>query len=304
MDLDYINTFIQVANLENYTQAAKVLNYAQSTITFQIQQLEKELGFPLFERIGRKNYLTPGGQEFLSYASEILHAINKAGTIGQNLEDITGSLRVGVLESLLFAGILPILPDFRREFPKIDVFLRIGGASDLVSLLKQNQLDIIYISNIINMDSAVKCCYCRKEEIIFAADPRHPLAKEKKIPLPELMCQPFIVAERTGRCYSRLCEIAAEHELSFHYSILVDNLAAISTLLHDGQSVTFLPAYALTRELQMGELVKLDIDLPPQFYYSQLLYHKNKWRSPFMDGFIKHIHQYRPEDSAQSADSK
>ena len=146
MDLDTIKTFVTVANLGNYTKAAEELNYAQSTITSQIQQLEQELKFPLFERIGRKNYLTTGGQEFLPHALEIMHILQKSKVVGQNPEEVEGTLRIGVLESLLFSGVLGILPEFRSEYPKVDVMIKIGQASDILDTLRQNQLDIAYIS--------------------------------------------------------------------------------------------------------------------------------------------------------------
>ena len=81
MDTQAIKTFIQVANLGSFTKAAEELRYAQSTVTMQIQRLEEELGFPLFERIGRKSCLTPGGQNFLPKATQILRLLQEASAV-------------------------------------------------------------------------------------------------------------------------------------------------------------------------------------------------------------------------------
>ena len=295
MDLDNIKTFVTVANLGNYTKAAEELNYAQSTITSQIQQLEQELKFPLFERIGRKNYLTAGGQEFLPHAVEIMRILQKAKVVGQDPGEVEGTLRVGVLESLVFAGVLGILPGFRQEYPKVDVMLKIGQAADLLEMLKQNQLDMIYISNAPATDPSIICAYSRREEMIFVADGEHPLAGKKGITLEEIMSYPFVVAEKSGRCYGRLVEMTAENKLTLHASVMVDNIVAITALLCDAQSITFLAEYALEPELERGDLVKLNVDYPAQVYYSQILYHKSKYLAPFMESFIEHIRQYRPE---------
>lgn len=295
MDLDNIKTFVTVANLGNYTKAAEELNYAQSTITSQIQQLEQELKFPLFERIGRKNYLTAGGQEFLPHAVEIMHILQKGKTAGQAPGDVEGTLRIGVLESLIFAGVLGVLPDFRNEYPKVDVMLKMGQASDLLELLRQNQVDFIYISNSPSVDPSIICAYSRREEMAFMADSTHPLVGRKGISMEEVFSYPFVVAEKTGRCYGRLMELAAEHKMPVHSSVMVDNLPAISRLLRDGQSVTFLAEYAMEEDILAGRLAKLDVDYPAQAYYSQILYHKNKYLAPYMLSFIEHIRQYRPE---------
>ena len=106
MDIQSIETFLQVASLENYTRAAEKLNFAQSTVTMQIQRLEQELGYPLFERIGRRNYLTAAGKTFLPHAAEILRLMQKVSGLGQEPQEIRGTLRIGVLESLFF-GVIP-----------------------------------------------------------------------------------------------------------------------------------------------------------------------------------------------------
>ena len=295
MDLDNIKTFVTVANLGNYTKAAEELNYAQSTITSQIQQLEQELKFPLFERIGRKNYLTAGGQEFLPHAVEIMHTLQKAKVVGQNPAEVEGTLRIGVLESLIFAGTLAVLPRFRSIYPKVDVMLKMGQAADLLEQLRQNQLDFIYISHSPSADPNIMCPYSRRETLAFMVAAGHPLAKVKKLTLEEVLDHPFVVAEKSGWCYRQLVELASEHRLTLHSSVMVDNLPAIAQLLEDNLSVTFLAEYAMEEDLGSGRLVKLNVDYPPQAYYSQILYHKNKYLAPYMERFIDLIRENRPE---------
>ena len=71
MDLKNLTTFIHVAQLGSFTKAGQVLGCSQSTISFQIRQLEDELDFPLFERINRTVVLTDKGREVLAYAQQI-----------------------------------------------------------------------------------------------------------------------------------------------------------------------------------------------------------------------------------------
>lgn len=296
MDTQAIKTFIQVANLGSFTRAAEELRYAQSTVTAQIQRLEEELGFPLFERIGRKSCLTPGGQNFLPKAAQILRLLQEASSLGAEPSQLRGTLRIGVLESLLFAGVLPVLPDFRREFPNVDVSLKIGQASELLAQLKQNSLDMIYISGALQNDPALERCYQRREALIFLAGPSHPLVEEAEIPIDRVLSCPFIMAEPSGYCYERLHEIARQQDIALRHSVLVDNIAAISRLLGDDRSLAFLPEYALRKELDAGQLKKLSVAFPTQTYHSQLLLHRNKWVSPYMERFMALIRSSRPGD--------
>ena len=88
MDIKNVETFVKVAELESFTRASEALSYVQSTVTMQIKQLEKELGFPLFDRIGKKISLTDSGREFLDVAYELLHSVEKAESIGKNKKEL------------------------------------------------------------------------------------------------------------------------------------------------------------------------------------------------------------------------
>ena len=96
-------------------------------------------------------------------------------------------------------------------------------------------------------------------------------------------------------CYGRLREIAAKYGATLLESVEVDSVFAIAELVKKGVGLGFLPEYAVSEQLRERTLIKLDVDLPPQTYFSQILCHKSRWVSPFMAGFIDMIHQSRPE---------
>ena len=100
MELKNINTFVRVAELNSFTKAANELGYSQSTVTIQIKQLENELNFLLFDRIGKNVSLTPRGEDFLMYANEFLRLEAQALSLKGGADAVSGTLRLGVLESL------------------------------------------------------------------------------------------------------------------------------------------------------------------------------------------------------------
>ncbi len=289
MDLTNIRTFLRVVEVGSVAKAAEELKYAQSTVTSQIQALEKEIGNPLFERIGRKNHLTDVGVEFLQYATEIQNTLQKVSAIGHQGHDAEVSLRVGVLESLLFNNVLPALPVFRQRYPNSGVYLKEGHSAELIDMLKQNDLDIIYISDNINTDPALECLMRQPEQMVFIAGRNHPLAGRKNIPIEEVLDCPYVVTEPTGRCYHTLLSLMAERGRELHHSVMVNHIGAISVLLRDNISLSFLPKAAVSGALNIHELTVLDVCMPPQIYYRQLLVRRSMWRSPALEHFVSVI---------------
>ena len=295
MDIRNINTFLRVAELKSFTKVAAEMNYAQSTITMQIQQLEKELGYPLFDRIGKKVSLTSLGREFLAYAYEISHIIEKAENLNKDFNDIYGVLRVGVSESLMLGVLMDLLPEFKKKHKNLSLSFKSGHTTELLDALKQNQLDIVYISKSLNTDPDLHCCYSRKEDLVFLCGAEYSLAYRKGIPVSELLTHNFLVTEHEGICYGRLCELAAQYESTLSNSVEVDSVFVIAELLKKSMGLAFLPEYAVSKQIGDGTLIKLDVDMQPQTYYSQILCHKNRWLSPFMADFIEMIKSARPD---------
>ena len=143
MNIRSLQTFIRVVELKSFTKAACELNYVQSTVTMQIQQLEKELGYPLFDRIGKKIALTSYGENFFIYANEVLQIMQRVNNVGKNPEEMKGTLRIGLLESLLSGTTQHIFPLFKAHYKNIEVHLKMGQLYELLPLLRQGQLDKI-----------------------------------------------------------------------------------------------------------------------------------------------------------------
>lgn len=300
MDIRNIHTFIRVAELKSFTKAADELNYVQSTVTMQIQQLEKELGYPLFDRIGKKVSLTSLGMEFLTYAYEILHAVEKAATLGRENTNIHGVLHLGVSESILFGALADFLPAFKSKYKNLDLRIKTGHTTELLEQLKQNQLDMLYLSANLNTDPDLRCHYVHREYMVFLSNPNHPLAQKKHIPLEELTQYDFLITEREGICYGRLKELSAQYNVMLRDSVEIDNISMIADLVEKGMGLAFLPEYAVKRRLENGTLFKLNVEVPPQIYYSQVLCHKNRWMSPFMTGLLDMIKEVRPAEEASN----
>lgn len=295
MDIRNVKTFVRVAELKSFTKAAEKLNYVQSTVTAQIKQLEKELGYSLFDRIGKKISLTVMGERFLKIAYELLLVSEKAENLNADSNDIKGVLRVGVSESLLISVFKDLIPEFKAKFRNIDLRIRSGHTVDLLDQLRQNNLDLLYVSKIKNTDPDLKCHYARKENSVFVSGTDYEKVSGKTISMDNIFKHNFIITEREGMYYSVLSKLAAEQNASVNDWIEVDNVLVIIELVKRGMGVAFLPEYLVADEIEKGNLKKINVNQSVETYYSQVLCHKDRWVTPFMLELINMLKKARPE---------
>ena len=119
MDLKYLNTFRVIAEEGSFTRAAERLGYTQSTMTFQMGQLEQALSARLFEKVGRRMVLSQAGRQLLPYVERVLEAVNQMHCFTQDLTQCRGEITIGVAETLLCYRLPPLLKVFHRRAPQV-----------------------------------------------------------------------------------------------------------------------------------------------------------------------------------------
>ncbi len=280
MDLKNLTTFIHVAELQSFTKAGEKLGYSQSTISFQIHQLENELGFPLFERINHTVTLTDPGFRLLKCAHQIqtdLQEFRRATVAPQKIE---GSVRLALAASLCVSLVDRVFPALHREYPQITIECATAGTPDLLRMLNQNEADLIYA-----MDSPIQninYVLLQKTQVQthFICAPTDPLAQRDYVPMEELVQQPFLLTEK-DMSYRRLMDEAlAAHSLEITPVFVSGDTYLLCDLVSKGCGLSLLPDYACRPMLESGELceVKTDPSLRP-VVWAQLLHHRDKWVS-------------------------
>ncbi|MFD1956967.1 LysR substrate-binding domain-containing protein [Paenibacillus thailandensis] len=219
MDLKELTAFRAVITEGTFSKAAAKLNYAQSTITHQVQRLEKELGFPLFKR-GWEAELTPAGAAFAKEVDSLIAHWEYAADQGKALmREETGTIRLGAIESAAVSFLPSALQRFRELKPKLRVEIAAGNTETLSAALRRGDVDMAVCAGTGNSDEFYyEPLY--KEEIVFIASKRHPLAERGELALEELFGHPFVVGGRTCMYYARLeSELAKFAAVPFCYSV-------------------------------------------------------------------------------------
>ena len=144
MDMKNINTFIYTAELGSFTKAAELLGYSQSTVSFQIRQLEEELGTVLFERINRTVALTDRGKEILRYAHRMKQLAGEMQEMVQPKQEVRGHLRIAMSDSLCEEIAEKLFILLQQKYPEVTMKIVIAGTDEMFRLLNQNQVDFVY----------------------------------------------------------------------------------------------------------------------------------------------------------------
>ncbi|WP_255285395.1 LysR family transcriptional regulator [Priestia aryabhattai] len=145
MEIRHFVTFKKIIETGSFTQAAEHLGYTQSTVTSHIQALEEHIGAPLFDRMGRKVRLTDIGKKLLPYTQEILDTYGKIESISNDGEEIRGELKIAAPESLTVYRLEPILREYRKKFPHVNISLSNATCRDNKRAILNGSADIAFV---------------------------------------------------------------------------------------------------------------------------------------------------------------
>ena len=293
MELRNLHSFLRVAELGNFTRAAEDLGYNQSTVTIQIHQLEEEVGAPLFERIGKKVLLTPYGQELIGYANQILCLEQQIRQIGStDQQDIQGSIRIGIVESIMNSLLLSVIKEYQRRYPHIFVQIIPAVSPILFDLLRHNDVDIIFtLGTMANVKDCVRAA-SHEERAVFAAAPEHPLAQGQEVTVAEILDYPLILNGEHTFLQQELYKLAMQHGKEIISSIQSESSSIIVSLARQNLGIALQAEYLIRSALEKQKLSILrvkDFSLP---FYIHVFYHKNKWGTPQMLGLIQLVEEY------------
>ena len=233
MELRHLRYFREVARELHFTRAARNLGISQPPLTQQIQDLERELGQPLFDRAGRGVALTEAGRVFLQDADAILSlakaAAERVAGVG---EGRSGRLRVGFTESSSFNPIVTdALRRFRTAYPGIDLELKEAQSTRLASDILANELDLAFVRPPLAMSSDLELEVLADEAMVAAVPMDHALAARSELKLSDFEGERLICYPRAnGRGLSD--EVIEAFRASGHEPVIVQQTPQLSSTVN------------------------------------------------------------------------
>lgn len=291
MELRNLITFIHVAELGSFTKAAEHLGYSQSTISFQIKQLEDELGCLLFERINHTITLTEHGHELVSYAHKV-RALTEDFKETLAKEELKGHLHIVTPDSVCEEMISAHYSDFHRKYPSISIRFSTGDSGNLLYMLDHNEADVIITldRHLYNKDYIVAKEQPLPMHFVASSDSR--FAGRKGLSVKDIMGEPFVLTEY-GQGYRRILDRElAKKSLEITPILEIGRTDIITSVLMENDMISFLPDFVTEKLVAEGKLCHLDVTDISIDIWKQLIYHKNKWLSKSMKTFIEYIKEY------------
>ena len=213
MELRHLRYFIAVGEEQHYRRAARRLRVAQPALSRQIQMLEEEIGFQLFERLPRGVKITDAGKLFLEDARRILQEVDGAVARASHIASgRSGTLRIGFVESISWQGVVPdSFRDFREHHPDVELQLKSLRSLEQIPAIHSGGLDAGYALPIANPAHGLAQLQVGVIKHSLAVPDGHPLTKKKTVRLRDLIDAPFIFFPRWAipNSYDRLMAACA-----------------------------------------------------------------------------------------------
>lgn len=240
MELRQLIYFIQAAERLNFTEAAAALYISQSTLSQQIRQLEEELHIPLFNRVGKRVYLTDAGNMFLPYARQTLHDSENGRNILNDLVNLkTGTLRIGVTYGLTTL-LTRTLPAFSAAYPAIKLDIEFGTSDGLLEKLAQVKLDFVLSFVPLQQNEIFTSSPLFKSQLSLVVHASHEWAGKKRIALTQLANLPLILPVTGFSIRSFLDKILLEQNIVPAIQMEMNDIHALLQLVKTGNWCTVL----------------------------------------------------------------
>jgi DNA-binding transcriptional LysR family regulator len=292
MELREIKTFKTVATLLNFNRAAEALHCAQSTVSAQIKALEEDFGLPLFDRLGKRVFLTEAGQVLLRYAEKMLALEDEILVQVTGKEEPCGLLSVRAPQTIGTYYLPGVIEVFNKQFPQISLDISSCAFHDLQQELKSGITDVAFLLADMIASQELNSEVLGIEKLMIAAHPNHELAMRSVVRTEDLKKQTLLLPKHDCSYKMVFEQILSARKIRATV-IEYNSIEAIKQCVLLGLGITLLPESALQAEIEQKRLLSLPFSEGPLETAILMIWHKDKWISPalkcFMDAARKRI---------------
>ncbi|HZZ83234.1 MAG TPA: LysR family transcriptional regulator [Anaeromyxobacteraceae bacterium] len=286
MELRHLRYFVAVAEELHFGRAAARLGISQPPLSQQVRQLERELGFELFQRSRRRVRLTEAGAVYLEEARAVLERVRQAGAAaGRVARGEAGTLAVGFVASATYGLIPTVFRRFRERHPRVALTLAEMSTFDQVAALRSGRIQLGLARRPVG-DEALAAVPLLDEPLRVALPREHRLAARRTVPLRELANEPFVLFPRAPRPGWMDHVAGICREAGFQPEVAQETLELSTTvaLVAAGIGVTLVPASA--EALQLAGVVYRPL-APPAPRTQLLALHRPDEPAPAVARFLE-----------------
>ncbi|QEM07705.1 LysR family transcriptional regulator [Mucilaginibacter rubeus] len=282
MNTNDLKIFEAVATNGSFTKAAEAMFTVQSNVTARIKNLEEEFGADLFTRTSRKVTLTSAGETLLQYSKRIDHLVHEAKQDIKKFSRVSGSLKIGCIETTMAFKVPDILTRFTDTYPDVDLEFRSQMRSDLISDVINYKLDAAFVSAPINSPE-LEQVHIKEEQLVI-------LAPAQGLELKELLTSSplkIIVFDQGCVFRARLEAWLNSKGIIQYKSIVLNSLEGIINFVEAGLGISILPAELIEQYYAGRKLKTHTLNKELGTMSTVLIYRKNIPQSKPLKAFVE-----------------
>ena len=293
--LDQLRILKAIAAEGSFKRAADSLYVSQPAVSLQVQNLERQLDVPLFDRGGRRAQLTEAGHLLLNYGDKILSLCQETCRAIEDLQNLRGgTLIIGASQTTGTYMLPRMIGLFREKYPDVSVQLHVHSTRRTAWSVVNGQIDLAIIGGEIapELMSALEIVPYAEDELALIVPTSHEFAQRETILKENLYSLKFISLDSQStirkvidqvltRCGIDTTHLQLEMELS--------SIEAIKNAVQSGLGVAFVSISAIEKELQMGVIKRVKIDQVIAKRTLSVIYNPNRYRSKAAEAFTNEI---------------
>lgn len=254
-----LKLFESVSRLSSYTRAAEELFLTQPAVSIQIKRLEEQAGLPLFEKVGKKIFLTAAGKAMYEASIDIL---NRVDLLKNSIEELKGEVK-GPLQLSVVTTAKYFLPNllgaFLQEYPEVEPKLKFTNRARVIERLMNNDDDFVVMGQVPKDDHLETYPFLNNIlGIVAAAD--HPLANRKNITLKELANQRFLIRESGSGTRYVFDNLLKEHGIEIEPYMELGSSEALKQAVMAGLGIAVLSLHSVQLEREVNKLTVLNVE--------------------------------------------
>jgi DNA-binding transcriptional LysR family regulator len=277
MTLEQLRIFAAVADRQHVTQAARELNLTQSATSAAIAALEGRYGVKLFDRVGRGIVLTHTGRAFLAEARAVLSRARGAEQVLRDLAGLkTGKLVLAASQTVANYWLPSRLQGFQAAYPGIEVDVRIANTERAAADVHEGVADLGFIEGDID-DPALAARRIDGDALVVVVAPKHPLARQKKLPADWMKQTPWILREPgsgTRAMFEQALKKRGLRLSDLRVQLELASNEAIRTAVESGLCATAISDLVVDKSVAAKTLVRIEDELAKRAFY--ILRHKER----------------------------
>ncbi|MES1025446.1 LysR family transcriptional regulator [Gloeocapsa sp. BRSZ] len=293
--LDQLRILKAIAAEGSFKRAADSLYVSQPAVSLQVQNLERQLDVPLFDRGGRRAQLTEAGYLLLSYGEKILTLCQETCRAIEDLQNLQGGTLIVGASQTTGTYLLPrMIGLFRQQYPDVAVQLHVHSTRRTAWSVANGQVDLAIIGGEVpsELQDSLEILPYAEDELALILPVSHPFAKLDTIYKDDLYKLQFIALDSQSTIRKVIDQVLTRCDIDtrrLKIEMELNSIEAIKNAVQSGLGAAFVSITAIAKELQMGGLHCANIEGVVVKRTLSVIVNPNRYRSKAAEAFINEI---------------